>query len=839
MVLRQSDFKMANEQPVKKKLRREDEEHTADEPDYIHNLNENGSRADLSPLRLSLPDNVNEADLTINILNTHLSATVKSPLRTSEQTNSDRTSLNQSVTLTWDTNSAARNGVYIGDVNRRDLSHNTLGTYIVHPDNSSIQPAPDIFSSSSFTQPFLNTCLATNLTNEARSSYENTFYGQPPQELTNHNRYHLQSVHAPKNTQELIMQEYASTSNFSNRLPQEQGRFITNVSTTSHSEYNATSELNVEEDNLDIFQSYLIKQCLCAISERTLRKPFEGHQITDGNGTRIAMLSEWPVSKTLQFLSKLQLLFDVYLKQNTSGYICSRIVNICEMIVRNEYNLIEQIISLNDMGNRYLNFLSAKVLSSFLIIAKTNINNEWLETMFNFLTMEPIDYVKMNFALEIIKRVVEWKDVETHVLEVSQTSHDGASTSTSSSQHAEHSTCTTVTYSDSDSYDTSAIKGLIIKGLESKWPELTNRIQYLISHNDCVESQTCILTFLALWESTISVKANLSVIDTKPFYTHLEVFIGLLHSSLPPIIWKQLLSLFNEVLCYGSTLALQDMLPDDTCQLAHLVVRYVKDFRLLDCLPFRRNEGFTVHSFVGTIASSQSTQTNIDKTLLQKLVLLVLKSVAITIKETRSDSSDSSVGSDDYDFYQDMQLIERSIRDVLKKVDVFIKNSLDFHPETPFSKILIHLFGDQDDYMIESMVCILDITVGISYRNAVFPDLISMLNPVFSFIEFLRIVSHDSDILLDYLINNETCFLLYLLRFLKYIRRNWSKFVNSCCDSSTTSRDNELDNTMTVLIRLKMQINRLVASNLFPYNINPVLRLLEVCEGLYEGNEYS
>lgn len=832
MVLRQSDFKMANEQPVKKKLRREDEEHTADEPDYIHNLNENGTRADLSALRLSLPDNVNEADLTFNTLNTHLSGSVKSPVRTSEQTNSDRTSLNDNVMLMWDTNNTTRNGVYISDVSRIDLSCNTH-PYIVHPDNTSIQPAPDIFSASTFTQPFLNTCTATHLSNEQRTSYENTFYEQAPQEHTNHNRYYSTSITPPKNN----IQEYASTSNLPTPMSREQTKFVSNVPTGTHLEYNESPEVNIEGDSLDLFQSYLIKQCLCAISERTLRKPFEGHHITDNNGTRIAMLCEWPTNKILQFLSKLQLLFDVYLKQNNSGYICSRIVNICDTIVRNEYNLIEQVISLNDLGNKYMNYLSAKVLSSFLIIAKTNINNEWLETIFNFLTMEPTDYVKMNFALEIIKRVVEWKDVEIHVLEESQISHDGAGPS--SREPSERSTCTTVTYSDSDSFDTSAIKGLIIKGLETKWPELINRIQYLISHNDCVESQTCILTFLALWESTISVKANLSVIDTKPFYTHLEVFVGLLHGSLPPIIWKQLLSLFNEVLCYGSTLALQDMLPDDTCQLAHLVVRYVKDFRLLDCLPFRRNEGFTVHSFVGTITSSQSTQTNIDKTLLQKLVLLVLKSVAITIKETRSDSSDSSVGSDDYDFYQDMQLIERSIRDVLKKVDIFIKNSLDFHPETPFSKVLIHLFSDQDDYMIESMVCTLDITIGISYRNAVFPDLISMLNPVLSFIEFLRIVSHDSDILLDYLINNETCFLLYLLRFLKYIRRNWSKFVNSCCDSSATSRDNELDNTMTILIRLKMQINRLVAGNLFPYNINPVLRLLEVCEGLYEGNEYS
>lgn len=597
---------------------------------------------------------------------------------------------------------------------------------------------------------------------------------------------------------------------------------------------------NQNEDDvlgkLDGFHKCLIQQCLCEVSESVLRKTFEGYQITDENGTRTATLYEWPPMKILQFLSNLQLLFDVYLKQNNSGKICTRIAGICDTLVRNEHCLVEQIISLCDMQNKYVNYISARVLSSFFIIAKTHVNNEWLERIVRFLTMENADYVKMNFALEVIKWVVEWKDVEAHVLDDSQLVDIAR---TSSQTQEVNTTCTTVQYVDSESYDTSAIKSLIINSLQLRWPELILKIQYLISHNDNVQSQTCILTFLSLWESTISVKANLSVIDTKPFYAHLETFVGLLHStSLPPIIWKQLLSLFNEVLCYGSTLALQDMLPDETCRVAHLVVRYVKDLRLLDNLPYRRSEGFTVNSFVGTIPATQPLQPHIDKTLLQKMVLLVLKSVAVTIKETRSDSSDSSVSSDDNDFNQDMQLIERSIRDVLKKVDVFIKNSSDFHPETPFSKVLVHLFSDQDDYMIEAMVCTLDITVGISYHNAVYPDLLIMLNPVHSFIEFLKIVSHDSGVLLDYLVSNETCFLLYLLRFLKYIKKNWQKFVHSCYEGSAT-RTNDLDNTMTVLIRLKMQISRLVDKQLFPYNINPVLRLLRSCESLYEGNEYS
>lgn len=713
---------MASEQPVKKKLRTGEEVAATDEPDFIHNLAENGTHTGLSVFRSA---NQSEEDITLNALNIQLQDITKQPPK--EETSID-----------------ILNGSSTSNVHANGL-------------------------------------------------------------FTNHNR-----------------------------SLQQDSRFSQIVT------YNSCETKTNVADNCDQwtgetdFQFFVVKQCLCSASDNLLVTSLETDQNLDCSGTQHPLvLREWPLPKLMEYLSKLQLLFDLYLKQNTKGLICSRLAGICDAIVHNEHNLIEQIILLCETRNKYVCYLAARVLSSFFVIAKVNINNEWLETIVKSL-MDDTDFMKMNFALEVMKRVVEWKDVDIHVLEDTQVS-DGSGPSSSNIEVDIN--CTTIPYIDPESFDTSPIKGLIIRSLEAKWPILINKLQQLILHNTSVESQTCILTLLALWESIISVKANLSVIDTRPFYSHLDVFVSLLTSTLPPLIWKQLLSLFNEVLCYGSTLALQDMLPEDTCQLAHLIVRYVKDFRILDSLPFRCDSGYTVNSFAGTIPALQPEQSVIDKTLLQKMVLLVLKSVAVTIKETRSDSSDSSVGSDDYDYYQDMQLIERSIRDVLKKVDVFVKNSLEFHPETLFSKVLVHLFSDQDDYMIEAMVCTLDITIGISYRNAVFPDLISMLNPIHTFIEFLKVV-HDENVLLDYLVSNETCFLLYLLRFLKYVRRNWSKFVASCNECSS-SRVNYLDKTMRVLIELKIKINRLVSKQLFPYNIEPVVRLLDTCENLYDGYDYS
>lgn len=287
--------------------------------------------------------------------------------------------------------------------------------------------------------------------------------------------------------------------------------------------------------------------------------------------------------------------------------------------------------------------------------------------------------------------------------------------------------------------------------------------------------------------------------------------------------------------------------------MAHGIINDVKENGLLDSLPRRQKSGDGSVSLIGYNGSTvnymdgsfqhfsnefQSTGSpNIDRTLLQKLVLLVLKSVAVSVREMRCDSSDSSMDSTGHEAISDMKVIERNLRKVLKKLETFMKNQMEFHPETHFGKILIDLFGDQDDYLIESMVCTLDVVIGFTIRNHEFPELVSMLNPVFIFLEFLYMIKHGSNLLLDLLVSNETCFLLYLLRFLKYIRGNWSMFTTSC---RTFKNDvNELDNTVKVLKRLRLKISKMVSRSQYPYDISPILRLLESCEDLHDGNELS
>ncbi len=290
--------------------------------------------------------------------------------------------------------------------------------------------------------------------------------------------------------------------------------------------------------------------------------------------------------------------------------------------------------------------------------------------------------------------------------------------------------------------------------------------------------------------------------------------------------------------------------------MAHAIINQVKSIvnPLLNSLPQRQQPTDGSVSLIGYSGLSidyvhgsfqhfpreyQTTDSNpnIDRTLLQKLVLLVLKSVAVSVRDIRSDSSDSSMDSTDVEALTDLRDIEESMRAVLRRLETFLKNKMEFLPATHFSKILIDLFGDQDDYLIESMVCALDVVIGFSYPKNEFLQLVSMMNPVYIFLEFLVMIRHGSDLLLDLLVSNETCFLLYLLRFLKYIRVNWTMFTTSC--RMFKNDVTELDSTMKVLKRLRLKISKMVSQSEYPYDISPILRLLDDCENIHEGNELS
>lgn len=226
-------------------------------------------------------------------------------------------------------------------------------------------------------------------------------------------------------------------------------------------------ELN-ENECLSTFQTQLIEhQCLCGLSEKVLKIPFQYYssniitnstkhhpvnskdecdnsnpvnKVNNSNSSKssssssevqvhyVKNLKQWPEEFLLRFLSNIQLLFHVYLKQNAKGNICGKIMEICDCLIRNEITIFENLIELCNGSSNCSNFISltaSKIITYFLIIIKDEIDQEWLKKIVeNLFSFDHLDYAavrRINFSLDIIKCIVEWKDHDEHILEEEDT----------------------------------------------------------------------------------------------------------------------------------------------------------------------------------------------------------------------------------------------------------------------------------------------------------------------------------------------------------------------------------------------------------------------------------
>lgn len=555
------------------------------------------------------------------------------------------------------------------------------------------------------------------------------------------------------------------------------------------------------EPELKILQDHLLANCLCTlprnVSPTLLLCCFSAARRSDA-------ASMWSVDQILTQITCLQLICEKTIKQSADPFRCRMLTDLRNDITRRQNDVIEYLLALADDSDRYIRFAAARALAIFFLILRTRLDRAWIDKLVENLQTR-LQPHRVLFSLDVLRCIVEWKDFEEHILEdcFPQDEMPPASCNVLS-MHAER-------------VDSSEMKCLCVEALAPKWTRIVNQFTTLIrdQSTSAIAYRSCVICFLSLWESIISVKANLSISDTKPFYCALDSSVSLLSNSVPSLVWKHILNLFNEVLCYGNTLALQHDLAGEPCSLAHVILRHVKDRRLLRTIPHITGNG----GFGGGVSNEG------DKFLLKKVVLMILKAVAVTIKEAKYDSSsDSSIGSEqEDDDDHEMDMICRSIFDVLKKLDTFVKENEDFHPSTRLASWIVHLFIDQDDFLIESMVCCVDVARVLCYRNNNFlPELRKDLNPSETFLTFLNATSFNVDLLVDYLKSNETCFLLYVLNFLKYLRDQWGEFIETC--------KYELPAVGKLFSDLRTTIQREVEVNHITYNISPVLSLLIVCE---------
>ena len=171
------------------------------------------------------------------------------------------------------------------------------------------------------------------------------------------------------------------------------------------------------------------------------------------------------------------------------------------------------------------------------------------------------------------------------------------------------------------------IKYMVMKVMEPKWLKFTKHLEEVLTHHsNTIPGQVYISEGFKLWENLLSVRGNLSFSKSRVFSQGLTSCVSSLSLECPASVWRSVLDAVSECLCYGTTLALQSIPPQEPCDIAHTIIRLVRFNKFLSQVPCRHGD----HG-----ALSGDTNEDFDRGLVQKVVLLVLKCVALTTREAR------------------------------------------------------------------------------------------------------------------------------------------------------------------------------------------------------------
>ena len=321
---------------------------------------------------------------------------------------------------------------------------------------------------------------------------------------------------------------------------------------------------------------------------------------------------------------------------------------------------------------------------------------------------------------------------------------------------------------------------------------------------------------LKLWRKLVSIKSNLGVNScNESIISSSSLVKDVCRAKTCDNIWLMKVGILNEVLCYGSTLSLQSDVPDELCHIAQEIIKeMVQDKMNLDCVTSKV-------FFLGDMTEeTHETEQHLDRGSVQAFSLLVLKSIALVIRQAtscssgeESDGSHCSRGSL-CDLESDM--IEKNMTKALESWINWLKLTVgrsdpDLSAEDSFMEIFMSVFMEQDDVLIEALLCLLDIYVGMNALNNSGSEEECDFQPILLFECFMDKCGWDASVLVDYLLSNETCFLLYLLRFLKFLAKQ------------SSFKSNQLGK---LLQEMQCSLQKLSKGGLFPYDVKPILSLL-------------
>lgn len=199
------------------------------------------------------------------------------------------------------------------------------------------------------------------------------------------------------------------------------------------------------------------------------------------------------------------------------------------------------------------------------------------------------------------------------------------------------------------------------------------------------------------------------------------------------------------------------------------------------------------------------------RALLQETVLLAMRSLRAFVAD------DSGRPFDDDGCGADADTVT-TVRDVVDCLDSYVKASALYATDVAFCRWSVRLMCDRDDATVECLTCALYVADAV-------PAARPLLDPFAGFAELLECVQYEPEVLLDYLISDESDFLPYALRLLKTACRDALRFFRSFGTG--------LDDAMGLLIRLRLKMLRLHENRVFPYNVMPIVKLIQRCDELY------
>ncbi|NXW31715.1 LINES protein, partial [Phaetusa simplex] len=301
------------------------------------------------------------------------------------------------------------------------------------------------------------------------------------------------------------------------------------------------------------------------------------------------------------------------------------------------------------------------------------------------------------------------------------------------------------------------------------------------------EAANKLISFIDLLEALLAsrIELELPLRCQRVLFLKVSYVLNLISSSIHYIIKKKFIMLLKKCVLYksredaksGSLLLQNPSLCEDMLALSDAVLQVV-NLTWLNRIPLSEKASY----FGGSEAApGGDTQGGSDQTVLRALSLVMLKALEFKFQNSATEAENKGY-------------FQSSMSQLLIFWRSHLKSSPQSHPVVHHCEWLSLIFIEQDDDMWEAAKALLIIYLKFDRLWHDAADTLSQkeeetwnflthasgYNPHCIFLFFLEKIAFDSTVLLDFLISSETCFLEYLVRYLKLLRKDWHQFVDVC-----------------------------------------------------------